>query len=78
MPTTVVIAQEYEAVPDGDPSEGSPLVRADANRVEVGTTPPAVEGELAVLAAKDFEMKPANSNGCGSSGVTLSPAGCSA
>ncbi len=40
MPATVVIAQEYEPVPDGDPLEGSPLVRADGNQVEVGTTPP--------------------------------------
>jgi hypothetical protein len=40
MPATVVIAQEYDALPDGDPSEGSPLVRANGDQLEVGTTPP--------------------------------------
>jgi hypothetical protein len=40
MAATVVIAQEYEQVPDGYPSEGSPLVLANANQLEVGTAPP--------------------------------------
>ena len=39
IPATVVIAQEYEPVPDRDPSEGSPLVRADGNQLEARATP---------------------------------------
>jgi hypothetical protein len=40
MPATVVIAQEYEPVLGARSSEGSPLVRANGNQLEVGTTPP--------------------------------------
>jgi hypothetical protein len=40
MPRVVVIAQEYQQLPDGNADEGRPAVRAVGNELEVGTTEP--------------------------------------
>jgi hypothetical protein len=43
MPRTVVIAKEYETLPDGKPEEGTPVARPTGDQLEVGTTSPLWE-----------------------------------